>query len=54
MRFDSSAALGLNMNKSKENLIRILKVYAAGINASVRGYHASVDISGDVPQLVIS
>ena len=42
------------MNKGKENLIRILQVYAAGINASVKSYHASVDISGKVPQLVIS
>ena len=54
MGFDSPAALTLNMSKGKENLIRILKAYAAGINASVSGYRASVDISGEVPQLVIS
>lgn len=42
------------MNKDKENLIRILKVYAVGINGSCLGYRASVDISGNVPQLLIS
>ena len=52
--FDSRAPIAIIMSKDKENLVRILKAYAAGINASVSDYHASVDISGDVPQLVIS
>ena len=41
------------MTKAKETLILILEVYAAGINESMGGYHASVDASGDVPQLCI-
>lgn len=52
-RFDSCAALTLNMNKDKENLIAILNAYAAGINESISGYHALVDVSGDIPQLCI-
>ena len=42
------------MNENTKDIIKILEVYAAGINGAFIGYHASVDVSGDVPQLVVS
>ena len=41
------------MNENKKDIIKILEVYAAGINGAFIGYHAFVDISGDIPQLCI-
>lgn len=41
------------MNRNQEDIIKILKVYAAGINGAFLGYHAIVDESGAVPQLSI-
>ena len=41
------------MNGEKEKLISLLKMYAVWINSAPTGYHASVDVSGAEPQLVI-
>lgn len=41
------------MNAKKEDLVKILRAYAAGVNGIPLGYYATVDVSGDVPQLCI-
>lgn len=41
------------MNKNQEDLINILKAYAAGINGAFKEYRAEVDNSGAIPQLSI-
>lgn len=41
------------MNEKQKDLVKILKAYASGINGIPLGYYATVDVSGDVPQLCI-
>ena len=41
------------MNENHKHLINALKLFAAGINEIFKSYHATVDVSGDVPQLNI-
>ena len=42
------------MTKEQQYLIGMLKRYAIEINEACTEYHASVDISGTTPQLLIS
>jgi len=42
------------MSEKKEKLISLLKMWAAWINNTPTGYHATVDVSGADPQMVIT
>ena len=42
------------MTPEREDLLDLLKVHAAEINRMLVKYHASVDNSGAVPQLITS
>lgn len=42
------------MSSDREDLSELLKIHAAEINRMLKKYHASVDNSGAVPQLITS
>ncbi len=42
------------MSSEHEDLLELLNIHAAEINRMLKTYHASVDNSGAVPQLITS
>lgn len=42
------------MNSDRKDLLDLLKIHAAEINRMLKTYHASVDNSGAIPQLITS
>ena len=40
------------MSSEREDLLEMLKIYAAEINGMLETYHASTDNSGAIPQLI--